>query len=95
MGFLFFYSKHEKKGDSVATSNQIEYRLKQAKKKLAKLNKEVTAAKASIKKLETEFKKARMVLIAKAAEKRKAKKKPSVAKKTPVKKKAGKKSAKK
>lgn len=59
----------------MATANQIKYRLEQAKKKFAKLNKESTAIKASIKKLESEFKKARMILIAKAAEKRRAKNK--------------------
>lgn len=85
-GFLLLY-EHVMKGDSVATANQIEYRLTQAKNKLVKLNKEATALKADIKKLETDFKKARMILIARAAEKRKAKKKP-VAKKAAAKKKA-------
>jgi len=47
----------------------MKYRLGQAKKKLAKLNKEVTATKNNIKKLETQLKKA------KAAEKPKPKKK--------------------
>ena len=78
----------------MTTAKQIEYRLTQAKKKLANLDKEVTAAKADIKKLETEFKTARMILIAKAAEKRKAKKKSSTVKKAAVKKKAGKKTVK-
>lgn len=58
----------------MATANQLNYRLDQAKKKLVKLNKEATAAKANVKKLEAEFKKSRMVLIAKAAERRKARK---------------------
>lgn len=66
----------------MATAKQIEYRLKQAKKKAAKLNKEVTAAKTEIKKLEKEFKKARIILIAKAAEKRSVQKKTSAVKKT-------------
>ena len=34
----------------MATANQIKYRMGQAKKKLAKLNKEVTGTKANIKK---------------------------------------------
>ena len=59
----------------MATVNQINFRLDQAKKKLATLNKEVVATKANLKKLESEFKKARMAIIAKAAEKRKAKRK--------------------
>jgi len=76
----------------VVTAKQIEYKLTQAKKKLANLNKEVTDAKAAVKKLDSEFKKARMILIAKAAEKMKVKKK-TVSKKSAVKKKAGKKAA--
>jgi hypothetical protein len=80
------------KGDILATSNQITKRLEQAKKKLIRLNREYTTTNASIKKLESEFKKARMILIAKAAEKRKAQKRP-VLKKTAVKKKEGKKAA--
>jgi cell division protein FtsB len=74
--FLFLLNiEHGKKGDCMATSSQITLRLKQAKNRLALLNKEVTATKANIKKLESEFKKARMILIAQAAEKRKAKEK--------------------
>ena len=61
----------------MATANQINYKLTQTKNKLTQLNKEVTVTKANIKKLESEFKKARMILIAQAAEKRKAKKKPA------------------
>ncbi len=64
----------------MATANQINYRLGQAKKKLAKLNKDITATKANVKKLEAELKKA------KAAEKAKPKKK--AAKKKVAKKKA-------
>ena len=74
--FLFLLNiEHGKKGDCMATSSQITLRLKQAKNRLALLNKEVTTTKANIKKLESEFKKARMILIAQAAEKRKAKEK--------------------
>ena len=69
----------------MATTSQINYRLGQAKKKLAKLNRELTTTTASVKKLELEFKKARIALIAKAAEKRKARKK-SVVKKVAFKK---------
>ena len=59
----------------MATVNQINFRLDQAKKKLATLNEEVAETKANLKKLESEFKKTRMAIIAKAAEKRKAKSK--------------------
>ena len=59
----------------MATVNQINFRLDQAKKKLAALNEEYAATKANVKKLESEFKKSRIALIAKAAEKRKAKNK--------------------
>ena len=59
----------------MATTNQINYKLGQAKKKLNRLNKEYTATKAVVKKLESEFKKARIAIIAKAAEKRRAQKK--------------------
>lgn len=65
----------------MATANQIKFRMEQAKKKLAKLNKEVTATKASIKKLDADLKKA------KAAEKAKPKKKAVAKKKTVAKKK--------
>ena len=64
----------------MATANQIKYRITQTKIKLALLNKEATSTKANIKKLESEFKKARMILIAQAAEKRKAKMKAAVEK---------------
>ncbi|MBN2418929.1 MAG: hypothetical protein JXL81_06060 [Deltaproteobacteria bacterium] len=57
----------------MATANQINYRLTQAKSKLAILTKEVKTTMASIKKLESEFKEARIALIAQAAEKRKIK----------------------
>ena len=43
----------------MATANQIKYRMGQAKKKLTKLNKDVTATKAKIKKLESAHKKAK------------------------------------
>lgn len=90
-GFLF--CEHVMKGDCVATANQITHSLTLAKKKLSKLNDESTVLKADIKKLETEFKKARILLIAEAAEKRRAKRKPA-AKKAEAKKKAGKKTVK-
>jgi adenylate kinase len=75
----------------MATAKQIQYRLGQAKKKLAKLNKDVTATKSNVKKLETQLKKA------KAAEKAKKKKAPKkkVAKKRVAKRKPAKKRAKK
>lgn len=62
----------------MATVKQIQYRAGQAKKKLAKLNKEVTTTKSNIKKLETELKKA------KAANKVKPKKKAPARKKAPA-----------
>ena len=77
----------------MATANQINYNLTLARTKLSKLNNETALLKAEIKRLESEFKKARIILIAAAAEKRKAKKKPA-AKKVEGKKKAGKKTVK-
>ena len=65
----------------MATAKQIQLRLGQAKKKLAKLNKELTATKAKGKTLEAQLKKA------KAAEKAKPKKKAAPKKKAPAKKK--------
>ncbi len=63
----------------MATVKQIQLRLRLAKKKLARLNKEVAAAKGSIKKLETAHNKA------KAAEKAaKVKTKKPAAKKKPA-----------
>jgi hypothetical protein len=62
----------------MATASQINYKLEQTKKKLAKLEKEFTATKADIKELELEFKKARIALIAKAAEKIEAKKRSAI-----------------
>ena len=58
----------------MATAKQIQYRMGQAKKKLTKLNKDVSATKNKVKKLESELKKA------KAAAK-KTKKKASIKKK--------------
>jgi hypothetical protein len=52
----------------MATAKQIQYRVGQAKKKLAKLNKDLGAAKGKMKILEGQLKKA------KASEKPKAKK---------------------
>ncbi|MFH1351817.1 MAG: hypothetical protein ABII26_12915 [Pseudomonadota bacterium] len=63
----------------MATAKQIQYRLGQAKKKLTKLNKEISAAKNNIKNLETQLKKAKP--IAKARPKKKAAVKKSPAKK--------------
>ncbi|MEW6666820.1 MAG: hypothetical protein AB1512_16585 [Thermodesulfobacteriota bacterium] len=68
----------------MATAKQIKYRIGQTKKKLNKLNKEVTAKKNKLKALEGQLKKA-----GKAAVKPKAKKK--VAKKKAAKKKVSKK----
>lgn len=62
----------------MATVNQIQYRIDQAKKKLSKLNKDVIAVKTKMKTLEGQLK------IAKAASKGKPKAKPR--KKAPVKK---------
>lgn len=56
----------------MATTKQIQYRLGLAKKKLIKVNEEVTATKNRIKKFESELKKA------KAAKKPKPKKKGTV-----------------
>ena len=62
------------------TSSQINKRLEQERKKLARLNNELTATAANVKKLKSEFKKARMILIDKALEKRKAEKKLAIKK---------------
>ncbi|UCB48780.1 MAG: hypothetical protein JSW56_16915 [Deltaproteobacteria bacterium] len=67
----------------MATVKQIQYRLGQAKKKLAKLNREVAGAKNNIKKLEGQLKNARVA----------AKKKPKKKKAAPKRKKAAKKKA--
>jgi len=64
----------------MATARQIQYRMGQAKKKLAKLNKEIAAAKSKMKGLEGLLKKA------KAAEKAKPKAKKKPARKRPAKK---------
>jgi len=60
------------KGDSMATTNQISYRLGQAKKKLAKLSKDIVATKANIKKFEAALKKAKAEEKTKAKTKKKA-----------------------
>jgi hypothetical protein len=65
----------------MATANQIKYRIGQAKKTGVKLNEEVTAIKAKIKKLESALK------MAKAAPKAKPKKKVAAKKKRVIKKK--------
>lgn len=58
----------------MATVKEIERQIELAKQKLAKLKKEVTATKGNIKKLESEFKKARAATIRKVAKMRKEKK---------------------
>ena len=69
----------------MATTKQIQYRVGQAKKKLAKLNKEVTATANNIKKLiGAQLKKAKVAKKAPAKEK----KAPAKKKKAPAKKKA-------
>lgn len=73
----------------MATLKQIQRSLQMAKKKLARLNKEATATKGNIKKLDSALKKA------KAAEKaaKTQAKKPAVKKKTTAKKSAARKKA--
>jgi hypothetical protein len=83
------FASTQRKGDSMATANQIKYRMGQAKKKLAKLNKDVTATKAKVKKLESALKKA------KATGKAKPKKKKAAAKKKTAPKKKTKRTARK
>ena len=58
----------------MATARQIQYRLGQAKKKLTKLNKDVTATKSKMKGLEGLLKKAKAAEKAKPKAKAKAKK---------------------
>lgn len=65
----------------MTTANQIKYRMGQAKKKLTKLNKDVTATKAKIKKLESALKKAKATAKAKPKKKAAAKKKAAPKKK--------------
>ncbi len=65
----------------MATANQIKYRIGQAKKTIVKLNKQVTATKTKIIKLESALKKA------KAAPKAKPKKKVAAKKKRVIRKK--------
>ncbi len=66
----------------MATAKQIQFRLRNAKKTLARVNKELTATKGRIKKLEAELKKAKAAEMAKA--KKAAGKKKRVVKKKPV-----------
>lgn len=47
------------KGECMATAKQIQYRIGQTKKKLAKLNKDLVAAKGKMKNLEAQLKKAK------------------------------------
>ncbi len=61
----------------MATAKQIQMRLGQAKKKLTKLGKEVTATKSNIKKLETQLKSAKAAAKAKPKPKAKRKKAPA------------------
>ncbi|MBN1903737.1 MAG: hypothetical protein JW927_01435 [Deltaproteobacteria bacterium] len=56
----------------MATTNQINYRLGQAKKKLAKLSKDIVATKANVKKFEAALKKAKAEEKTKAKTKKKA-----------------------
>ena len=65
----------------MATANQIKYRMGQAKKKLTKLDKDVTATKAKIKKLESALKKAKVAVKAKPKKKAVPKKKAAPKKK--------------
>ena len=53
----------------MATAKQIQYRIGQAKKKLAKVNKELTATKTKVKKLEAQLKKAKAAVKAKPKKK--------------------------
>jgi hypothetical protein len=53
----------------MATARQIQYRMGQAKKKLAKVNKEATAVKNKMKKLAAAMKKAKAAPKAKAGKK--------------------------
>lgn len=67
----------------MATVKQIQRSLQVAKKKLARLNKEVTATKGNIKKLDSALKKAKAAeKAAKAKAKKPAAKKPAARKKT-------------
>ena len=58
----------------MATVKQIQYRLGQAKKKLAKLSKEAAGAKGNVKKLEGQLKNARAAAKKKPKKKKAAKK---------------------
>ena len=49
----------------MATAKQIQYRIGQAKKKLVKVNKDLTATKAKVKTLEAQLKKAKAAVKAK------------------------------
>jgi hypothetical protein len=68
----------------MTTANQIKYRMGQAKKKLTKLNKDATATKAKIKKLESMLKKAKAAVKAKPKKKAVAKKKKATTRKKAV-----------
>ena len=61
----------------MATAKQIQYRIGQAKKKLAKLNKEMTTTKGKIKKLEADMKKAKTAATKAKPKKKAAKKRPA------------------
>jgi cell division protein FtsB len=63
----------------MATAGQIQYRIGQTKKKLAKLNKEIVATKNKMKKLEMTLKKAKVA--PKARPRRKVAKKAAARKK--------------
>ena len=65
----------------MATAGQIQYRMGLAKKKFAKLNKEILAMKKKMKGLEAQLKKAKAVKKVKPKAKKKAKAKRNAAKK--------------
>jgi hypothetical protein len=73
----------------MATSKQIQFRLRLAKKTLTKVTKDLTATKARVKKLEAQLKKAKAAEQAKKARKKKpaARKRPAKRKKATRKKK--------
>jgi len=77
------------KGESMATVKQLEFRLRNAKKTLKRLNKDLPATKTRIKKLEGLLSKAKAAEKAAKAKKKKkvvAKKRPAAKKKTVAKK---------
>lgn len=73
----------------MATAKQIQYRIGQAKKKLVKVNKDLTATKAKVKTLEAQLKKAKAAVKAKPKKKAPAREK-VVRRKAPAKNKVAK-----